>query len=83
MAINIENLIDLSLLQQYDKNLKEWAEQRFSVEAGSTKNLKFTTNSSLPQQGELNTLYVTEDSILVWESNKYIKLNDNISWNSF
>lgn len=83
MAINIKNLIDLPLLEFYDENIKKWAIQEFSGE-GSTENVQFTTNSSLPQPGELNTLYITEDSILTWDGNKYNRLNiQDLSWKTF
>lgn len=72
----MEKLIDLSLLQYYDENLKDWAIKKFSG-GGSTTNVQFTTNSNLPVQGELNILYITEDSIQTWDGTQYVKLSSS------
>lgn len=79
MGINIENLIDLSLLKEYDSKLRKWA-----IEQGSTENVQFTTNSSLPQTGKIGVLYVTEDTIKLWNGSEYVDVGSGSGqWSTF
>lgn len=66
--INLENLIDLPLLQAYDKDIKDWVK-------GIT-NIQFVASSDLPQQGEKNRLYIVVDdnfSMKVWDGSQYVE----------
>lgn len=70
MAVDLTKLIDFNLLQRYDTKLKAWAEKKI-VESNE---IIFTTENSLPATGNMNLLYVTEDSIFLWDGSKYIKV---------
>lgn len=70
MAVDLTKLIDLSLLQRYDTNLKAWVEKRVT----ESHQIIFTTENSLPATGNMNLVYVTEDSIFLWDGSKYIKV---------
>lgn len=63
MAIALENLIDLTLLAYYDNKLKNWVANRMKEISSSTK---FVTGE-LPEKGEEDILYVTEEGIKVWD----------------
>lgn len=69
-AVDLTKLIDFNLLQRYDTKLKAWTEQKI-IEANE---IVFTTNNSLPVTGSMSLLYVTEDSILLWDGSEYIKV---------
>lgn len=72
MAINLQKLIDISLLEYYDDKLKNWAIEKFS---GGSSSIKFTTNANLPEQGESDVLYITEDRIKIWNGFTYVEIS--------
>lgn len=70
MAVDLTKLIDFDLLQRYDTKLKAWTEKKIV----DSHEVIFTTKNSLPATGSMNLLYVTEDSILLWDGSEYIKV---------
>lgn len=73
MAISLENLIDLDLLKYYDENLKRWVVNRINK---ATTDTIFTTKNNLPIEGEKNILYVTEESIFIWNGIRYVDVGN-------
>lgn len=76
MAIDLENLIDLPLLTYYDENIKKWVANRITKE---TKDTIFTTKNDLPVEGKKGVLYVTEESIFIWNGVKYVDVGNPAS----
>lgn len=70
MAVDLSKLIDFDLLKRYDTNLKNWVEKKIISE----NNVIFITENSLPNVGDMTVLYVTEDSIQLWNGSEYIKV---------
>ena len=70
MAVDLTKLIDFDLLQRYDTKLKSWVEKKI-IESNQ---IIFITENSLPAVGNMNLLYVTEDSIFLWDGSAYIKV---------
>lgn len=79
MAITLENLIDLDLLTYYDEQVKKWIADRV---ANATKETVFTTKNSLPVEGQKGILYVTEESIFIWNGIKYVDVGNPESTNN-
>lgn len=86
MAMNLENLIDLPLLTYYDEKIKKWVAGRIDK---TINNTNFVDTSDLPVEGKEGVLYVTENSILIWDGEKYKEISspqetsDATIWGSF
>lgn len=64
MAVAIENLIDLSLLTQYDSNIKTWTKEQ--IEQGWVAEV--LNRADLPTEGVTNKIYFVEDAILIYSA---------------
>lgn len=73
MAMNLENLIDLPLLTYYDEQIKKWCANRIVKE---TQETVFTTKNDLPVEGKEGMLYVTEESIFVWNGTRWVEVGN-------
>lgn len=75
MAIDFENLIDINLLSYYDANIKNFILEQIN----NSKNLIFISKTNLPNEGQINILYVTEEGLYLWDiaTNKYVQIISN------
>lgn len=74
MSVNLEKLIDLSLLTYYDSKIKEYINGNVIV---GNDALQFTDN--LPLIGTTGIIYIYDYNLYMWnpDSQKYVKLSDN------
>lgn len=72
-VINFKDLIDFDLLSFYDSKIKDYISK--------SKQIIFTSTEEIPDEGKTNILYVTKDSLYLWdeENNKYIIINSSSS----
>lgn len=86
MAVILENLIDLSLLTNYDENIKKWIVNRIN---NTVSNTNFTTSDNLPVEGKEGVLYITESSIKRWNGVRYVdignppEVSESTTWSTF
>lgn len=84
----LRDLVNLERLTYYDTKIKQWVVNMISTRGGDS-NVIFIKQSDLPQQGEKNILYITEDSILQWDGISYNEISSSGSsgslgtWGSF
>lgn len=68
---NLENdkLVKLSILQYYDKNIKEWVLRKLSSIAISS-NIIFLKKEDFPKNGQLETLYIDTNTFdfYIWDT---------------
>lgn len=69
--VNLEKLIDLSLLSYYDENIKKFILDKIGSIEGQAV---FNKRSELPPQGQEGILYVVEDGILYWNGSEYVDI---------
>lgn len=67
MAISLEKLINLDLLDIYDEALKQWVNGKITQASG----IQFITGA-LPAQGQTDVLYIVNGVLKIWDGTQYV-----------
>lgn len=71
-AIDFDNLIDINLLSYYDTRIKAYILEQIN----NSNEVVFIAKDKLPTKGEINVLYVTEEGLYLWDTEKYTQISN-------